>query len=330
MAPKKCTTCNKSITLKSPALICSRCNKTVHSTPGCSKLTNKQLAALRNSDGLEWSCEECLSNASRRSSYFVTAEDSSDEEEGQKGHSCTALNETKLIANISRETQRIIKAEIGDLTTAVAHMNGQMADLEDIVRKQEGTIKSLVNKNIELLNKNKNLELRVTALEQHINEVDQKMLSGTLEIAGIPETPNQDVKEVVNKLAEKLEVNSVDIVAARRLQKPKDRPQPGHIVVEVRSSAVRTEWINSAKNMELTAGSILSTLPKDQTTRRVFIREALTHRTKVLLYNAQQKLKDTYKYVWCKAGIIYVKKTDDKSRPHIIRSMADVDGLLTQ
>ncbi|KAL4703055.1 hypothetical protein ACJJTC_009737 [Scirpophaga incertulas] len=107
------------------------------------------------------------------------------------------------------------------------------------VKKQESTLKLLLNKNTDIINKNKNLELRIAALEQHSNELDQKLLANTLEIAGIPEAPHQDIKELMTKIADKLQLNAEDIVTARCLQSPKDRPHPGHIIAEVKSNSIR-------------------------------------------------------------------------------------------
>lgn len=325
MAPKKCFCCNKNITQKSPGLECSRCSKSVHATTICSKLTSKQLAALRNSEGLEWSCEDCLNNVSRRSSLFVPNEDSSDDEDRISG-----INQSKLIENITRETQKIIRTELSELTKALDHMSGQIADLENIVKKQDTTIKNLVNKNTELINKNKNLELRVLAVEQRVNEWEQKMLSCTMEVAGIPETPTINLNQILTKIADNLNVSIEDVVSTRRMPKPKDRPQPGHILVEVKSNDVRNRWVNAAKINELTVGNILTQPLLTDQKSRIYIREALTHHTKTLLYNAQQKLKPSYKFVWCKSGVIYVKKNEDKSRPHIVRSMSDIDTLIAK
>ncbi|XP_045495853.1 uncharacterized protein LOC123694454 [Colias croceus] len=327
MPTKKCANCNKNITLKQPGLECSRCNKSVHASTVCAKLTGKQLAALRNSDGLEWSCDHCLSNVSSRSSFFVTPDESSDDEDAR---SSSTLDQKKLVASITREMQKIIKAELGDLTTAMEHMNGQMTDLEELVKRQENTIKTLLNKNTDLINKNKNLELRIAAAEQHINEIDQKLLACTIEIAGVPEATNQNLNSVLESVAQNLQVNICDVLSSRRMPKPQNRPQPGNIIVEVKSNVVRNQWLASAKQKEITVGDILPRLPSDQATRRVFVREALTHRTKTLLYNAQQKLKDSYKFVWCKAGVVYAKKLDDKSRPFIIRSLSDIESLLSK
>ncbi|KAH9639480.1 hypothetical protein HF086_003613 [Spodoptera exigua] len=70
MVLKKYVNCNRNITKKNPGLECSRCEKTVHATNTCAKLSVKQLAALQASDGLEWCCNDCFKNISRRSSFF--------------------------------------------------------------------------------------------------------------------------------------------------------------------------------------------------------------------------------------------------------------------
>lgn len=77
-----------------------------------------------------------------------------------------------------------------------------------------------MNKNIELLNKNKNLELRMSAMEQHVNELEQKMLSCTMEVAGVPEIPNQNADKLVETIGGTLQLDTNDIVIARRMPKP--------------------------------------------------------------------------------------------------------------
>ncbi|KAL4719733.1 hypothetical protein ACJJTC_004307 [Scirpophaga incertulas] len=166
---------------------------------------------------------------------------------------------------------------------AVEHMNGQIADLENVVKKQESTLKLLLNKNTDIINKNKNLELRIAALEQHSNELDQKLLANTLEIAGIPKAPHQDIKELMTKIADKLQLNAEDIVNARCLQSPKDRPHPGHIIAEVKSNSIRTQWIKSAKKLELTAGMP----PKPDNVTFTYLRFPGTERATVSLINEQ-------------------------------------------
>ncbi|CAB3253844.1 unnamed protein product [Arctia plantaginis] len=326
MVLKKCANCNKNITQKSPGLECSRCNKCVHATATCAKLSNKQLAALRNSDGLEWSCEECLRNMTKRSSFFLP-DDSENEEERESEKSAT-FDSQKLLRDISREIRKVVKDELEELTTAINFMNSQISDLEDTVKEQGSTIKVLVNKNSELINKNKNLELRISAMEQRIQEVDQKLLASTLEIAGIPVTPNQNTLDVVKEVAAKLKVNPQQLVNVRRVPRRRKEQPDGPIIVELQSKGDRDQWLSSAKKNEILTGNILSDLPTEKATRRVYVRAALTHYSKTLLYNAKQRLNGTFKYIWCKEGKIYAKKGEESERVFIIRAESDIDSLL--
>ncbi|CAB3234332.1 unnamed protein product [Arctia plantaginis] len=108
MVIKKCFGCKKNITKKSPGLECSRCSKVVHANSECAKLSNKQLSTLRNSNSIEWSCETCLLNTSRRTSYIIPEDDDADEDSDSGTvitHQST-LDHRKLIQDISRELKR--------------------------------------------------------------------------------------------------------------------------------------------------------------------------------------------------------------------------------
>ncbi|CAG9790264.1 unnamed protein product [Diatraea saccharalis] len=105
MVIKKCVRCNSNITKKATGLECSRCEKVVHATIDCAKLSTEQLAALRASDGLEWSCEDCLNNVSRRSSFFIP-------EDTDEAISKVPFDMQKFMRNITSENKKTIKAEI--------------------------------------------------------------------------------------------------------------------------------------------------------------------------------------------------------------------------
>lgn len=323
MVLKKCSNCNKNITQKLPGLECSRCNKIVHATTICANLTNKQIASLRNAEGLEWSCEECLRNVSRRSSYFLPDDSDVEDEIKDTGR---ARSYDKLVSQISCETRKIVKSELQGLTTAVEYLNSQVADLEGIVKQQESTIKMLVNKNADLLKKNQNLELRVSAMEQRVLEVDQKLLCTNVEISGVPELPNMDAVSAVREVAEKLNMSSQQIVSARRTTSRR-KEQPGHIVVELQSKVTCEQWISAARKQEILAGNIWTDLPVERAASRVYVRAALTPHTKALLYKARNSLSGSFKYIWCKDGRIYAKKDDTSNKVTIIRCISDIESL---
>lgn len=110
---------------------------------------------------------------------------------------------------MGHEMQKNIRAELGSIHSSLEFTSDQVNALDQTIQKQEGKIKSLENKNT----KNKNLELRIAALEQKIDDMDQKFLTTSLEIAGIPElTPESEkVIPLVEEIAKKLEMNIGDI-----------------------------------------------------------------------------------------------------------------------
>ncbi|CAK1550358.1 unnamed protein product [Leptosia nina] len=302
MVAKKCVKCKKNITKKVPGLECSRCEVIIHADPACSKLSNKQLNTLKNVPGIEWSCDECLKNISRRSS-FVIPEDDGDDEDYEPGSSggIQAIDAKKLVQDISREVKKTFREEIGNLENSLDYLSEQLTTLEQSINKQDSRIKELENKNHDLYNKNKNLELRVTVLEQGLKDFEQKSLSNSLEIAGLPDIMPNNVHATIEALVSKLDVENKDIQFAQRLPGSKDKPGP--ILVELRSKILQQQWIDASRNKCVTVGMVVSDAPKEKADERFFVREALTKHQKTLLFNAKtQLLNKSCQYVWCKNG----------------------------
>lgn len=323
MVLKKCSKCRKNITKKAPGLECSRCDKIVHADAICSKLSNKQLNTLRNSPGIEWSCEDCLKNISRRSSFMIPEEDDGDDE-SEAGSNLQPIDTRKLVQDISREMKKTFKEEIRNLEASLEFLSDQISTMEQSMKQQDGAIRDLENKNQDLVNKNKNLELRVSVMEQEMNNYEQKSLSSTLEIAGLPDTPPKDIPEVLEKIAVKLELNKDDIQSSSRL--PGSKNKPGPILVEMKSKAIRSRWIEVSKRRMLTAGALLPNTPQDSVENRVYFREALTKLNKTLLYTTKSELGKSFQFIWCKDGKVCVRKTSN-SRILYIRSIHDISRV---
>lgn len=328
MVIKKCVKCKKSITKKVPGLECSRCNKVVHADPACSKLSNKQLNTLRNSPGIEWSCEECLKNVSRRSSFMIPEEDDEDEESdsGAVMNSQT-IDTRKLVQDISRELKKTFREELGNLESSLEFLSDQITTMETSMKKQDTVIKNLEHRNEDLQNKNKNLELRMIVLEQGMNNFEQKALASSLEVAGLPEIPLGDVGKILQTVASKLNVNESDILSSQRL--PGTKEKPGAILVEMKTKVARRQWIDASKEKCLTAGLLMPTVPTEKADNRVFVREALTKYVKTILYNTKAKLSKSFQFIWCKDGKVCVRKTSD-SKIQYVRSLHDINQIEKQ
>ncbi|KAJ8717895.1 hypothetical protein PYW07_005825 [Mythimna separata] len=327
MVIKRCVRCKKNVTKKLPGLECSRCDKVVHADPVCSKLSNKQLNTLKNSPGIEWSCEECLKNLSRRSSFVIPEEDDdeNDYEDPKIMEMAPVVDAKKLVQDISREVKKAFREEIRSLENSLEFLSEQLTSMEQAIKRQDSKIKDLENKNYDLQNKNKNLELRINVLEQRFQEVEQQSLATALEVAGLPEMPSNDIEKVMDTVASKLNVADREILSTRRLPGSKDKPGP--ILVELKSKTLQQQWIGASKENCITVGQLVPNIPKEKADDRVYIREALTKYQKTLLYNAKTKLLNkSCQYVWCKNGKVYARKLSN-SKIYYIRTLQDIKQI---
>ncbi|KAL4713792.1 hypothetical protein ACJJTC_012309 [Scirpophaga incertulas] len=208
MVLKKCVKCNYNISKKAPGLECSRCAKVVHATTECAKLSAKQLTALRASEGLEWSCEDCLRSTSKRSSFFIP-------EDSEEITTSIPFEMHQLMRNINTEIKKAIKEEFESFRESLEFIGDQVASIEEALKSQNSKIKYLENKNIELVNAKKNIELRLSAIEQRLEETDQRSLCTFVEIAGLPSIPNTDVKTVAKTVAAQLNIETEAVYDAR-------------------------------------------------------------------------------------------------------------------
>lgn len=325
MANKKCVMCKKNITKKTPGLECSRCDKIVHADPACAKLSNKQLNTLRNSPGIEWSCEDCITNHTTRSSFLIPEEDEEEDDcASENSTHIQSLDTRKLVQDISREMKKTFREEIRNLESSLELLFNQMRDVEFTIKKQDTKIQDLEHKNQDLQNKNKNFEVRISVLEQRVKNFEQQALSKTLEIAGLPDDSSTDIDKVLYTVASKLNMNVNDIQASQRT--PGSKLKPGPILAEMKTKAAQRKWIEAGKKTNLSVGLILPDAAKDKADNRVYIREALTKHLKTLLYEAKIRLGNSYQFVWCKDGNICARESST-SKIHYIHSLQHISKL---
>lgn len=319
----QCDKCSKNITKTKPGLECGKCGKMVHFNE-CSGLTSKQRAALRANDSLEWTCEECQEVSPKRRSVFIPEDE--DQEEGSKldfmpSRHNSSIDIKKLLRDISIEVEKSIKHELKDITKSFEFHTDKMDEILDNIEAFKTTVQDLKKKNTELANKNNNLEIRVGALEQRIQDLEQKQLAKTIEISNIPNNFEGDCNIMLKNISAHLKVPYNEIDEVKHLSGRKDRP--GMLMVKFRIESDKRTWLENAKTTKISIGDIVSNSSGNVAKEPIYIREALTPYNKKLLWTAKQELKDKYKFVWCKNGIIRARK-DEKVEAIIIRSEEDI------
>lgn len=294
----KCDSCNKNLTKTKPGIECHRCEKTVHLTTVCAGLTNKQITALRATDNLEWTCQDCQEQSPKRRSIIIPDNDEDEDDRNESQH--VNIDIKQLLRDISKEMEKAIKKEMKDVTQSLQFHSDKMDELIKNTETMQRTITGLQKKNTELTNRNNNLEVRVGALEQLIQETEQRKLSKCIEIHNLPSLEGENIDELVGKIAKKTNLATGDIQLAKRLPGKNDRPGPVH--VELKTEQLQTSWLVAAKSntSRITVLDILPEAPVSKTSANIFICEALTPFNKHLLWYAKQELKDVYRYIWVK------------------------------
>lgn len=321
----KCDHCNKNITKARPGLECNRCEKLVHLNNQCTGLTNKQLTALRASDNLEWTCQDCQNNTPKRRSIIIPDDDDADEENSDSP--TIQIDVKKLLGDISKEVERAIKKEMKDLTQSLQFQSDKMEELIKNIDTLQKNISTLEKKNTELINRNNNLETRVGALEQRIQNMEQQNLQKYIEIHNLPYSEDENLKDVVCNVALKLSQETNDIKLIKRLPSKSDRPGP--VLVELNTEQAQEFWLAASKSIKpkIMVAEICSNSPSTKPNEAIFICEALTPYNKQLLYLAKQELKDTFRYIWVKKGILRVRKEGENQKTTTIRCVDDIKKI---
>ncbi|XP_046969393.1 uncharacterized protein LOC124536818 [Vanessa cardui] len=316
----KCDACKKNITKTSPGLECSKCERIVHLNNKCTGLTNKQITALKAAPSLEWTCQQCQQESPRRYASIIIPEEEEEDDE-----SPVQINANKFLKNITKEVEKTIKSELRELNDSLQFHSAKLDEVVECIDAFKKTIKNLERKNIELTNKNNNLEIRLGALEQRLQELEQEKLAKFIEIANVPYQKNEEIKEIVEKVAIKLKVPKGGIKSVRRLQGRNDQI----IKVELEDESTQEKWIIAAKGTKTTVSDIN---PTDKGNNNiVYIREAMTKLNKKIFWNAKQELKinQNFKFVWFKKGYVRARK-DENEKTYTLKTMDDLYTIINK
>lgn len=307
----KCDLCDKGITKRSPGLECSKCGKVVHANQGCSGLPAKQIAALRLSESLEWNCDECSRISPRRkTSFIVPEEDEEDDMDRAIDQNTSQIDVKKLLRDISLEVKKIVRKENETFEEALNFFGKKFEEFGDKINVFSERITELEKKQVSLVNKNKHLETKVSSLEVQIRKMEQSGLDKMVEIAGIPKANNEDIKTIAGNVAKLLIVDENDIKSVKRTE---GRPgSDGQLLVELKDAECAASWAQASKKetAPILAEHVVPSIQQEAAKLKVIVRRALSKTNKTLLWNAQQKLRPSYKYVWFQAGKVLARKGD--------------------
>lgn len=194
-------------------------------------------------------------------------------------------------------------------------------DQFDTVSKELETVKmQLIAKDVVI----NDLSTRLSQLEQYGRRAQ-------LEINGVTETQQENVEEILVKVAADVGVNlsSKDIAACHRLptRDARNRKTPNPIIVEFVSRKTRDSILQKRYDHIITNKKIgiLLSGPKDE---RIYINESLSPFFKKLLWLAKTRASSlNYSYCWFRKDRVLAKKSELDSKVIIIQNESDLEKL---
>lgn len=210
----------------------------------------------------------------------------------------------------NNDRSKNIESEIKKFKKTVEFMSDQYDVLLKCIQEKDGKIKKL-EEEVALLKLNK---AEKDDISYQISNLEQYQRNRNVEIFGIKEQPNEDYGDIVQKIAEELEieVSAVDVDVAHRLRKIKTTKHHP-IIVQFKSRQKRDLFLSKRYFVVLN-----NTIPGTEIGKKIFINENLTAYNKELLYQAREKAKElNFRFTWFRFGKVYMRK-DEQSRPIII------------
>lgn len=196
-----------------------------------------------------------------------------------------------------------------------------MAEMKEI-RKENTELKKEVT---DIKKENVTLKREINELKASINEIEGKQLENQIEIIGVPEEKEENLKELLEKINKliKNDKKDVDINYITRANYGKKGQR--HIIIDLKNKEMRDNFIRLSKiaKKNLTLDQILNTEHRSP----FYINEMISRAKKSLLREVKTVKENlNIKFIWVSKGEIMARKSENE-KAMIIRSLIDIEKL---
>ncbi|XP_028165096.1 uncharacterized protein LOC114356174 [Ostrinia furnacalis] len=226
-----------------------------------------------------------------------------------------------------RSTLSTFSERITNLNTSIEFMSDKFDKMTEGLQQQQQEI-------ITLKKENACLRTEVNSLSGKLQQLDQLSRASTLEIQCVPDKKTENVLQIVKQLGRTVNctINDQDIHYCSRIAKINpNSTRPRSIIAKLSSPRLRDTVLSAVSryNKENPQNK-LSTAdfgfnPENKTP--VFVLESLSYENKQLHAAARQRGKElNFKFVWVRAGRIYMRK-NETSEAIFIRNASALDKI---
>lgn len=219
------------------------------------------------------------------------------------------LGDVEQIKGICEE-QGIIKKEVELVKSDVTQVKDELAQFKAEMRAELTQVKADTLKNTASIGK---LQKDSQEEKTYRYSKDQYSKKYNVIIRGIPYSQNENVRNIVRVIADKLKINlqAFHLAAAHRL--PADEGAIPPIIVRFNDLDIKSEMVTKAKKEKLN-GSDFGSLECP-----IYVDEHLNAHTMRLLNEAKrQRDLGIFAFAWCRDGKVYIRDVQGEPRRRII------------
>lgn len=200
--------------------------------------------------------------------------------------------------------QATVNEDVDALKTSINHQACESRDTTSLIKN----ISLKINPIGEDVNGLKN---QIRVLESELNSMQQLNRANNIEITGLPEIKNEDLKTVLLNIAKYIQVDlqSDEIEYITRIAPKQKIPgRPKAVVARLRSSLLRDAIISGVRK---TRGITSQDIGIRGDSKNLYINEHLTPVNKMLHKKTKEAAKiKMYQFVWIRNGKIFMRKHD--------------------
>ncbi|XP_047992738.1 uncharacterized protein LOC125231337 [Leguminivora glycinivorella] len=353
-------------------IVCEHCKGNISVTQKRIKCTNIACNHIYHSDCVNfdattsrtiWKCSSC-----------VPKDKKGDNQGGRLSKSGTPTQMPSTPDNLREDTPDPLKDMLEELKSFRAEVRAELNEHTESFKRLEASFASMKNNIHDLQEKVTALEAkteRIDIIERQLSDLvnknehlefelnlrDQRERKHNLEITGIPQTPNEDVVSVVDRVADIIGVPIAadDIEWVHRVKSSVGSTEdavtpsssaalpatnfagvvaapkgPARIILRFRQLQTKINFMTAEKELRRKnkgTGITTAAMGFPGEPRRVYLADNLTPANRQLRRLAKEKANENnYKYVWVQDCRILVRKTE-KSKIIHIGSVSDLNHL---
>lgn len=310
---------------------CAECEHSYHLGQTCSGIAPNTFTTMGQAKRDAWVCKTCRSNKKRAGTQPQV--DLPHAGEAASTENLLLLEIKKSVESLPLlhekvDSMLLMKAEVVKLTKTVQDLEEAVTvltkDYHDVTKELKESQKMVKANEAEisaLKFKVQEQALELKHIREEQNAAEQYSRNANLEIHGLPAQLNENLHDVLNDLAGKLELpnfSTADIAAVHRL--PGKREVIPTVLIRFKSVSTKELWSEARKKLRPLHDS--GSLPK------LFFNDNLTKMNRDLFWSARTAAKAKgYKFAWVKSGKIYVKK-DEKASLIRVNRQEDVEKIV--